>query len=203
VTTASERLLIDRLPAAIVRSARRWRAIAFALWLASVVGATFASEASRPTSDQVKAAYLHKFAGYVDWPASVLASPEAPFVVGVAGAESVYLELEKLAVARPVGGRSVEVRRLRRPDPEPGMHLVFIGKEFAGELWSWLAAFEGHAILTVTETPGGLEAGAVLNFVEVGNRVRFEASLRAAEAAGLKLSSRLLAVAQRVAGASQ
>ena len=42
------------------------------------------------------------------------------------------------------------------------------------------------------------EAGSALNFVPVQDRLRFEASLRAVERAGLKVSSRLLALAQRV-----
>jgi hypothetical protein len=57
-------------------------------------------------------------------------------------------------------------------------------------------------MLIVTDMPHGLDVGSALNSsCPVQDRLRFEASLRAAERAGLKISSRLLALAQRVVGA--
>jgi len=50
----------------------------------------------------------------------------------------------------------------------------------------------------VTEVDGALSQGSVINFTLVDRRVRFEISLEAAEKHNLKLSSRLLAVAQQV-----
>jgi hypothetical protein len=57
-------------------------------------------------------------------------------------------------------------------------------------------------VLIVSDSPQGLENGSALNFVLVDDRLRFEASLRATERAGLKVSSRLLALAQRIVGGS-
>lgn len=45
----------------------------------------------------------------------------------------------------------------------------------------------------------GRPRAAPLNFVVIGERVRFEAVPQAAERIGLKLSARLLAVAERIA----
>ena len=53
-------------------------------------------------------------------------------------------------------------------------------------------------MLTVTDWEGALRAGGVLNFVKSDGRVRFEASLEGAEKCGLKISSRMLAVASHV-----
>ena len=53
-------------------------------------------------------------------------------------------------------------------------------------------------MLVVTQAEAGLAAGAALNFVVEGGRVRFEASPRAAEGRALKLSSSLLSVARAV-----
>ena len=50
----------------------------------------------------------------------------------------------------------------------------------------------------IPDQPAGLPFYAALNFVLVDRRVRFEASVRAAERAHLKLSARLLEVAERV-----
>jgi len=50
----------------------------------------------------------------------------------------------------------------------------------------------------VTESVGALAQGSVINFVIAERRVRFEVALDSAEKNKLKLSSRLLAVAQQV-----
>jgi len=50
----------------------------------------------------------------------------------------------------------------------------------------------------VTESDGALTQGSMINFVLVDRRVRFEVALDSAEKSGLKLSSRLLAVARQV-----
>jgi len=57
-------------------------------------------------------------------------------------------------------------------------------------------------LLIVTEFQGALNQGSAINFLVAGGRLRFEVALDNAEKRGLKLSSRLLTVAQRVRGAS-
>jgi len=52
--------------------------------------------------------------------------------------------------------------------------------------------------LTVTESDGALAQGSIINFVVAERRVRFEIALDSAEKSRLRLSSRLLAVAQQV-----
>jgi hypothetical protein len=55
-----------------------------------------------------------------------------------------------------------------------------------------------HAVLTVTDSEGALAQGSMINFVLDDRRVRFDIALDTAERSGLKLSSRLLAVARDV-----
>jgi hypothetical protein len=53
-------------------------------------------------------------------------------------------------------------------------------------------------ILTVSDAPGFVNRGGMIEFVLDSNRVRFEINLAAARAAGLNLSSELLRVATAV-----
>jgi hypothetical protein len=80
--------------------------------------------------------------------------------------------------------------------------ILFLGAAVGEALKRTVAAATRHPnrMLVVTDAPDGLDAGAAINFVIKENRVRFEVSPAAAAAEGLKLSSRLLAVADRVAG---
>ncbi|HEV7576322.1 MAG TPA: YfiR family protein [Caldimonas sp.] len=182
---------------------RRLCIVAGVVAAAAVGPGAYPQSSAAPTADQVKAVYLHKFAGYVDWPPKVFADSTAPFVVGVVGADNVYSELARLVAGRTVQGRAVEVRRLARGEAAGAVHVVYIGRELGVEAAAGIVAgYKGRPVLTVTDLPRGIDAGAALNFIESDRRVRFEAAPAVAEQGGLRLSSRLLAVAERVSGAS-
>jgi hypothetical protein len=153
------------------------------------------------SAEEVQAAYLHKFLGFVDWPPPAFASPTAPVVVGVAGSNRMFELLSGLAAGRPTQGRPVEIRRVSKPEESAGVHLVFVGRETWKDLPGWAARSREHPMVVTTDAPQGLDQGAALAFVQGGERVRFEASLAAAERSKVKLSARLLAVAERVVGA--
>lgn len=146
----------------------------------------------------VKAAFLYKFASYVEWPASVFPQADTPIAIAVAGSEAIAAELGRLVASRTAQGRSIVVKRLTPGDPLAGVHILFVGPSEVERLAQWARDAQAHSTLLVTDSRGALERGSAINFVLVDRRVRFEISLDAAEKSSLKLSSRLLAVAQRV-----
>jgi hypothetical protein len=129
-------------------------------------------------------------------------SPTTPIAVGVAGSDRMFELVAGLAAGRPVQGRPVEVRRLIKPGEGPDIHLVFIGSEAWKDLTGWVASSQEHATVITTDAPRGIDRGATLAFIRNGERIRFEVSLPAATKSGVKVSARLLAVAERVVGAS-
>lgn len=162
----------------------------------------FAAVAARAqdavTEDSIKAAFLYKFPGFVDWPPNVLARPDDPVVIGVAGDEEVHAELVAIADARKPG-RPLVVKRIRDASSLGGVHVLFIGDRERGRAPELLRAAHAAGAISVTEWEGALRLGSIINFVTTRDgRVRFEISLEPAEKSGLRLSSRLLAVAQTV-----
>ena len=149
------------------------------------------------TEAELKAAFLYKFAGYVEWPASAFPRADAPFVVAVVGADDVAAELERAVQGRSIQDRPIAVRRGNGAGAVRGAHMVFVGRAAAGG-HAVLAAAQAASALAVSEGTAGLENGAAINFVPVDERIGFEVSLDAAERAGLRISSRMLAVARRV-----
>jgi hypothetical protein len=141
----------------------------------------------------VKAAFLYKFLGYMEFPAD----PGPVLVVGVLGADDVAAELARITGGRSVGNRSISVRKLGEGDSLAGLHLLFVGAD-AGQPVAALRAAEKNGTVTVTEQDDGLQHGSVINFRLVEDRVRFEVSLPAAERCNVRLSSRLLSVAFHV-----
>jgi hypothetical protein len=157
------------------------------------------SEPERALERRVKAAFLYRFTEFVTWPDGAFARPDSPFVIVVTGAEGMAEELRAIAATRAVAGRAVEVKRAADIDPAAAAHLVFIADSEKGRLRDLLRLAPRHALI-VTESEGALAQGSVINFVIVEGRVRFEIALDSAEKRGLRLSSRLLAIAQTVRG---
>ena len=182
-----------------VLSLRPWLAAA-ALLLAGVVPAAHA-QAVPPTLREtaVKAAFLFKFGSFVEWPAGTFGTAREPLVIGVLGDDAVAEELEQLTEGRSIEGRAVKVRRMRDSDTGNVVHILFAGAQRPTKLRELLHGVPGP-VLVVTEQEGALRYGSVINFVAEGPRVRFAASRASAEARGLRLSARLLEVAQAVEG---
>jgi hypothetical protein len=147
---------------------------------------------------QVKAAFLYKFAGYVEWPAAAFPLAETPVTIGIVNDEEMEDELKKLVAGRTSNGRRVEVVRLKSGEPIPAVHLLFIGVTEEARLKADIRAASGRPILIVTEQEGALQQGSMINFVLNRGRVRFEVALKDVEPARLTLSSRLLSVALAV-----
>jgi len=176
-----------------VRTCIHLGALGAVLILASVPGS-----AQVYSEDAVKAAFLSRFARYVEWPPS---SPDrAQFTIAVLRADGVALELQRLLPGTPVGRWPAQVRKVRRLTEIGDAQMLYIGPGRGNELRSAVAAITTRHVLLVSDDEHGLDAGAAVNFLLVDQRVRFEVSVLAAERAGLRMSAELLSVAARVQG---
>lgn len=151
--------------------------------------------AAQALEHEIKAAFVFKFLAFVEWPAQSFAGAEAPIVIGVLGAEAVLAELQTIVPGRPAQGRPVSVRRLKEGERPAGLHVVFVGRAAAAQLPK-VTGLPG--VLVIAESDGALDQGAMINFLRAEGRVRFEVAPDQAERRGLRISSRMLAVAQHV-----
>lgn len=175
------------------------RALALPLLLAGVGVPVLplAAQAAAPALERrVKAAFLYKFLGYAEFPPQSFADAATPLSIGVFGADDMAAELTRIATGRMVAGRTIAVRALREQDLDEPVHLLFIAGDDGARTARLLRA--APAWLTVSECESCLQHGSVINFTIVDERVRFDVSLDAAEKKNVKLSSRLLTVANRV-----
>jgi uncharacterized protein DUF4154 len=166
---------------------------------ALLLGAAAAlGQGERASEAQIKAAFIFKFGGFVEWPARAFARADSTFTIGVLGADSVAAELESLVAGRAVQGRSVSVHKLKRGDSLAGLHMLFVGQSEALRLAEVLGAARGQPLLIVTDSDDALTRGSIINFITVDDKVRFDIALPQAERGQLKISARLLAVARKV-----
>lgn len=147
---------------------------------------------------QVKAAYVSKFASYVEWPPPAFDNGDAPVNIGVLGDDAMASYISQLVAGRTANGRPVKVVALREDSPVSDLHILFVGRTFNQYLEQVLAAARTQPMLTVTEADDALAHGSMINFVMVDGRVRFEVSQKAAQPSNLRISARLLQAATRV-----
>jgi hypothetical protein len=177
-----------------------WSLACAAVLLAGVAAAPAPAHAQNGSSQalerRVKAAFLYKFLGYADFPATAFADAASPVTIGVVGSDEMAAELARVVAGRQVRGRPIVVRTLREGDPAQ-VHLLFVAGSDSARTARILRASQS-ALLPVTECELGLQNGSVINFRIIEERVRFDVSLDSAERNNVKLSSRLLTVANRV-----
>ena len=177
------------------------RRCALALFSAALVaGAPVWAQhgASLSLERKVKAAFLYKFLGYTEFPPAVLGEPGAPVAIGVLGADDLAAELMQIVSRRTIQGRPITVKVFREHESPAGVHLLFVGGGDAWRVRNVLRSLQPAPMLLVTEAEDALRHGSVINFRIVEERVRFDVSLEAADKNGIKLSSRLLTVANQV-----
>lgn len=140
----------------------------------------------------VKATYLVKFAEFIDWPPSSFRSPSDPLQICVIGDRPFEGLLDRAAAGRRVNGHPIEIRRLQSIARNTDCDILYVSG-FAVD--AALAATEGESILTVTDLPSDAPHKGIINFTIRDDRVRFEIDDRTARQDGLRISSKLLALA--------
>lgn len=148
---------------------------------------------------QVKAAYLFNFTRYVDWPPDTYRRDDDPVNLCIVGPAGLADVVRHTVEGRRSRGRPVRVVVPDTPAQTGDCHLAFLAPA-GGGVAPWLDAARSGRALVVGEGPGFLERGGMVAFVLVNQTVRFEIHQAAARRAGLRISSRVLALATRVIG---
>lgn len=156
---------------------------------------------------KVRAAVLLNFLRFTEWPASAFTKPDAPMVVGVLGDDPFGTVLEKTFEGKTIGNRTIRVVRLAGSGAGKATaqqlrecHLLFVADSEKSRLKEHLAATAGSATLTVGDLGGFALAGGMIELGLTDGKVTFSINRKAAEAAGLKLSAKLLQLGKIVEG---
>lgn len=175
---------------------RHWAAALLACML--VIPCAHAQDDAAMLERRVKAAFLYKFTGFVEWPADAL-RPDAPFAIAVVGDDALAQELTQAVAGRSINGHPITVRKLGESENLGSTQMLFLAHDV--KLASWARSAESQPVLVVTEASDALSRGGMINFVSDDGHVRFEVAPDAAAKHGIRLSARLLTVAARVQSA--
>jgi hypothetical protein len=168
------------------------------LLAALLLTAVTVAAASPSREDKVKAGFLFNFTQFVDWPADAFPGPASPMAIGVLGVDPFGDFLDELVRGVSVAGRPLVVRRCAIPSQAAACQLVFIRMNGEAGMKAALAALQGHPVLTVGDDPFFLRDGGMIRLAQEEGRLRLQIDERAARAARLVLSSKLLRRAELV-----
>jgi len=151
-----------------------------------------ASEEAAPPA--LKAAFLLNFAKFAEWPREVDAA--GPLALCVLHDHASEDALAQLVSGASINGRPVTVARSISRDRLRSCHVAYLGPDDA--LDAVLADLRMAPVLTVGDGELFARHGGVVGLLIEGNKMRFVINPGAALRNGLRLSSKLLALATLV-----
>ncbi len=145
---------------------------------------------------QVKAAFLFNFAKFVEWPPEAFPSADGPIRICIYGQNPFGSVLEDTVRGKVVANRSLVVHQISKAQEAIKCHIVFVSGTDGKQSSMFLEELRNKQVLTVCESDGVSAAGAVIDLRVKNGRVHIEIDLAAAERARLRISSKLLSLAE-------
>jgi len=139
----------------------------------------------------LKAVFMEKFTYFVEWPSN----SSKVFTLCVIGDNPFNGTLRNLMALTRINNKSTKFIKIDSMDSLPGCDMLFISKSKRDDIARIIEYLQGSPVLTIGDTPGFSQQGVIINFIQKDNEVHFEINSAAAQAAGLKISSRLLKLA--------
>ena len=159
--------------------------------------AVAAQAQATPLDVQVKAAFLAKFAAYVNWPPGATGAPNDPIQLCVIGRDPFGTDLDQAVAHERVDLHAFVVRRLSATAGAKDCHIAFVGGSPTQSIAAMLDALRAKPVLTVTDAALGADRGMV-HFALKDGRVRFHIDDARAAQAELSISARLMSLALSV-----
>jgi uncharacterized protein DUF4154 len=167
------------------------------LAVALLVGAR--AEAQTVTDEsRVKAMFVYNFLKFVEWPVEASAGPRDPFVILIIGDGPTADATASFLEANMIGDRPLVVRRTRSDPSFTGVRAAFVAERDGKKLHRILAAATAAGVLTIGEGDDFATVGGVIGLLVENRKVRFDVDTSAAQSAGLRVSSKLLALTRNV-----
>ena len=148
---------------------------------------------------RVKALFLYNFTQFVEWPVESFRDPSDAFSICVVAPSPFEAgELDRAIKGKRIDSHPLAVRLIRDANQTSGCHIVFISAASIKKGKGAMSDPKLTGLLTVGEAPGFALAGGVINFLVKDGRVRLEINLGSAERAKLRVSAKLLKLAEIV-----
>ena len=147
---------------------------------------------------EVKAAYLFNFVKFVEWPSGTFSNDSVPIRMCILNDVPFGLQLTEAVRNKTIKSRPIIVVPVKTVEESRACQVLFISVPQSRQASQLISVLQGTSTLTVGETRDFLEEGGIINFVLREHQVHFEVNHKAAMQAGLRISSKLLSLANQV-----
>jgi YfiR/HmsC-like len=175
----------------------RLRNVAIRLAVVALASAAVHANAQEFVTDeyQVKAAFLYNFAKFVEWPSGTLGR-SSPIAICVLGQNPFGRVLEDTVSGKTVDGKTFVVRRVSDGKSAALCQILFVSSSERMRLESMLGELRAGHVLTVGETDAFIDEGGIINLKLDSGKVQIQINVNAADQGGVRISSKLLSLAQ-------
>ncbi len=137
---------------------------------------------------KAQAMFIYNFSRLIEWPDSY---KSGPFIIGVFGSSLTLTELENYTANKSVGSQPIQVRKFNSPTEIANCHILFIPFNKTKQMAEVTQAIGSKSTLIIAEKNGAIEEGAAINFLIVGDKLKFEIKPSNANDRSIKMSSKL------------
>lgn len=139
---------------------------------------------------QAQAMFIYNFTRLIDWP-----EKSGDFIIGVIGSNEVFNALTSYTQGKKVGLQNITVKQFKEVTDITPCNILFIGFSRTKNIPEILKIIGDNNTLIITEKTGAIQMGAAINFVIIGDKLKFEIKIDNATKYGLKVSSKLAEMA--------
>jgi hypothetical protein len=145
---------------------------------------------------QLKAVFLFNFAKFVEWPPQAFADAHDPFTICVLGDNPFGSSLDDAVRGKTVANRPIVIHLISSPQQARTCQILFVSASEHERMRGILEALKICCLLTVGDTDDFTTNGGIVQFKVNDARVRIEIDAEAAGLANLRISSKLLSLAE-------
>lgn len=170
--------------------------VALAILLASLF-LSFPSDAEEANEDQLKAVILLHFAELASWPAGAFSHDDGTLNLCLFGAGQIASYLAALG-EDPVNNRRLSIKSPAGEKDIASCQMIYLGSHADLDEKQILASSEGKPALTFGDSERFIKNGGMVQLYEENHKIRLLIDLEKVTAAGIQISSRILALAKIV-----
>ena len=122
------------------------------------------------TRARFKSIYIMNFTKYTEWPSDY---KQGDFIIGVVNDDALAAELEKIGQQKKINSQNLVVKRFKSPAEVTKCHLLYVDGA-AAEVEPYVQKAKQYNCLIVTEGSGLIDKLSAINFIVVGNAIKYE-----------------------------
>lgn len=147
--------------------------------------------------NRLKAAYLLNFARFIYWPEEVFSKSDPSMNICVYK-DADFIESIKSISNRKVNNKQIKLILTEDAQAIDSCHIIYFSQQINNNFEKLVPVIGEKLILTVSDVPGFVDSGGLIELIEVDNKYRFIINVTKSKQVGVRYRSQLLEVAESV-----